>query len=39
METRRNVVKTAITRHKGGNNIDTVNKTDKPQASKNKKIN
>ena len=34
METKRNVVKTAITHHKGGNKIDTVNETDKPQASK-----
>ena len=37
METKRNVVKTAITHHKGKNKIDTFNKTDKPQASKIKK--
>ena len=38
METKRNVVKTFITHHKGGNKTETVNKTDKPQASKSKKI-
>ena len=37
METKRNVVKTAITHHKEKNNFDTVNKTDKPQAYKSKK--
>ena len=37
METRRNVVKTAITRDKERNKIDTVNKTEKPQAYKSKK--
>ena len=30
-------MKTAITNHKGKNKIDTVNKTDKPQAFKIKK--
>ena len=34
METKLNVVKTAITHHKRGNKIDTVNKIDKPQSSK-----
>ena len=37
METKRNVVKTFITNNKQKNEIDTVNKTDKPQASKSKK--
>ena len=37
IETKRNVVKTVTTHHKEKNKIDTVNKTDKPQASKSKK--
>ena len=37
METKRNVVKIAITHHKGKDNIETVNKRDKPQESKTKK--
>ena len=37
METKLNVVKTFITNNKQKNEIDTVNKTDKPQASKIKK--
>ena len=36
MEKKLNVLKKAITRHKGGNKIEKVNKTDKPQASKSK---
>ena len=37
METKRNVVKTAINPHDEKNKIETFNKTDKPQASKSKK--
>ena len=37
METKRNVVKTAISHHKDKNKIEIVNKTDKLQASKSKK--
>ena len=37
METIRNVVEKTIANHKGGNKIDAINKTDKPQASKIKK--
>ena len=36
MNKRSNVVKAAITHHKGINKIDTVNKVDKPQGSKSK---
>ena len=37
MKTKHYVVKTAINHHKEGNKIETVNKTDKPQAYKSKK--
>ena len=38
-ETKRNVVKTAITAHKEKNKTETVNKTDKPQPYQSKKMN
>ena len=37
METKCNVVEKAITHHNGGNKIDVISKTDKPQASQSKK--
>ena len=37
METKRYVVKTAITHRMWKNKIDTVNKTEKPQAPQSKK--
>ena len=37
MEKKRNVVEKAITHHNGGNKIDVISKTDKPQASQSKK--
>ena len=37
METKLNVVETAITHHKEKNNFYTFNKTEKPQAFKSKK--
>ena len=39
METKLNVVKTSIANHTEKSKIDTVNKTEKPQASKSKNIN
>ena len=39
METKPNLAEEAITHPISKNNIDTVNKTDKPQASKRKNIN
>ena len=39
METKYNVVKKSITRHKGKIKIDAINEIDKPHASKSKKIN
>ena len=39
VETKRNVVKTAITAHKEKNKTETVNKTDKPQPYQSKKMN
>ena len=37
METKPNVVDKSITHNIAKNKVDTVNETDKPQASKNKK--
>ena len=37
MEKKLNVVEKAITPHKGGNKVDAINETDKPQASQSKK--
>ena len=36
-KTKQNVVEKSITHHKGKNKIDTINETDKPQASQTKK--